>query len=379
MSLATRKRTILAKIESVYGTDPTPDGTANAILVRNLSVTPINAEQVSRDNVRPYYGNSDTLLAQVSVACEFEIELAGAITKGIAPAWAPLLKACGFAETLNTSAITITRSSAVATATKTAHGLAVGESVKISGATETEYNGTFTVATVPTADTFTYAVSGTPTTPATGSPVLSMTAVYAPISSSIPSVTLYYNVDGLLHKVTGARGNVEFTLNVKQIPVMKFSFTGIYNAPSDTAAPTCVFTAFQAPKVVNTANTASFSLLSFSGYLESLGLNMTNDVQYRTLVGFEEVILADRKPAGTMVIEAPTIASKDFFTAAKNGTTGALAITHGTANGNKVALAAPRVSIGNPGYQDSQGVQMLSIPFVISPQSGNDELSITVS
>lgn len=69
--------------------------------------------------------------------------------------------------------VSITRSSAVATLTTgAAHGFEVGDQIKIAGATQTEYNGTFTVASVPTATTLTYAVSGTPDTPATGAPVI---------------------------------------------------------------------------------------------------------------------------------------------------------------------------------------------------------------
>lgn len=68
-----------------------------------------------------------------------------------------------------TKAVTgITRASSTATLTSTAHGYVVGDSIVVSGAVETEYNGTFTVLAAATADTLTYAVSGTPTTPATG-------------------------------------------------------------------------------------------------------------------------------------------------------------------------------------------------------------------
>lgn len=376
MSKLNRKRTILAKIESVYGTDATPSG-SDAMLVRNLNVTPIDAETVSRDLIRPYLGNSDTLLAQTSVKLDFEIELAGAGIPGAAPAWAPLLKACGFSQTLNTAAVTITRSSSTATATLAAHGFAVGDTVTISGASESEYNGDQRITAVTT-NTFDFEVSGTPTTPATGSPVVGRTAVYTPVSSSFDSLSIYFALDGIRQKILGARGSVEFGINVKQIPVMKFSFIGLYSALTDTSDPTPDFSSFQIPKVANTSNTTSFSLHSYSGYLESMSLNIANQVEYVTRIGYEAVNIIDRKPAGTFVMELPTIAAKDYFTIAKNGTTGAMTITHGTASGNIVKLDAPRVSIQNPSYQDSQGVAMISVPFVATPDSGNDELTITV-
>ena len=65
----------------------------------------------------------------------------------------------------------LTRSGTTATGTTTsAHGLTVGENVLVAGAIETAYNGNFTVLTTPTSTTFTYTVSGSPATPATGSP-----------------------------------------------------------------------------------------------------------------------------------------------------------------------------------------------------------------
>jgi hypothetical protein len=62
----------------------------------------------------------------------------------------------------------LTRSGGVVTVTMTSHGGSVGQNVTIAGATEGPYNGTFPIATVPTANTFTYLFSGSPTSPATG-------------------------------------------------------------------------------------------------------------------------------------------------------------------------------------------------------------------
>ena len=94
MALLTRKRLILAKAESPYGTDSSPDGT-DAVLVRTLEITPIEADVVSRELIRPYLGNSDQLLANTRVSITFEVELAGSGTAATAPRFGSLLKACG--------------------------------------------------------------------------------------------------------------------------------------------------------------------------------------------------------------------------------------------------------------------------------------------
>lgn len=61
----------------------------------------------------------------------------------------------------------ITRSSTTATVTAPGHGFTTGQKVVIYGATQSAYNGAFTVTAVD-ASTFTYTVSGSPATPATG-------------------------------------------------------------------------------------------------------------------------------------------------------------------------------------------------------------------
>jgi hypothetical protein len=61
----------------------------------------------------------------------------------------------------------ITRASTTATVTATAHGFTSGDQVNIRGAAQSDYNGDF-IVTVTDADTFTYTVSGSPATPATG-------------------------------------------------------------------------------------------------------------------------------------------------------------------------------------------------------------------
>ena len=67
------------------------------------------------------------------------------------------------------SVTSITRSGQVATVTCVGHGFTTEDVITMAGSVETEYNGNFSI-TVVDADTFTYVVTGSPTTPGTGTP-----------------------------------------------------------------------------------------------------------------------------------------------------------------------------------------------------------------
>ncbi len=96
-----RKLAILHKVETAYGVAPTPAPAAvDAIIGKNVSFTPIEAEEVSRDLLLPYMGNQGVILAGKHARLEFDVELAGAGTAGIAPKWGSLMKICGFSEVL---------------------------------------------------------------------------------------------------------------------------------------------------------------------------------------------------------------------------------------------------------------------------------------
>jgi len=307
MPLLQRKRVLLAKTETTYGTDPTPTGAANAILVSNMKIDPIQGGQVARDLVRPYLGASESLQGERYVQITFDVEVQGSGAAGTEPAFGPILKACGM--------------------------------------------GVTTVA--------------------------STSNTYAPVSSAFSSVTLYYNVDGVLHKITGARGNVKWTFAVGKIPMMSFTFKGLYNAPTDTAAPSPTYTAFKTPLAATTANTTSFSFFGYSGNLQMLDFDFGNTIDYMALIGTEYVQQSGRNITGTAVIEAPTITAKDYFSAAAGTALGSLALTHGTAAGSRAVVTSSTLDVLNPTYAEDNGVVMLSIPFTLVPSTaGNDEISI---
>ena len=209
--------------------------------------------------------------------------------------------------------------------------------------------------------------------------VAATSVTYAPVSSNFDSVTIHYNIDGVRHKVTGARGTFTLNANVGEIPTIDFTFTGIYNAPDDSALPTATYANQATPLIFKNGNTDTFSLLSYSGCLQSVSMDLGNSIVYRELIGCDkEVLITDRSANGTVVVEAPTIAQKDYFAAAlTDGTLGNLTFQHGTAAGNIVDFSSTRVDIGDVSYSDQDGIAMLNMPYTAIPSTaGNDEFSL---
>lgn len=94
------KVAILFKIETVEGTDPVPTGGANAILARNVTFDPNPSTLLARPLVKPTHGQSARPIAGRHATVSFDVELAGSGTVAVAPAWGPVARACGFAETI---------------------------------------------------------------------------------------------------------------------------------------------------------------------------------------------------------------------------------------------------------------------------------------
>lgn len=96
--LKTEKLIILAKLEVTYGTDPTPAG-ADAMLATNVQLRAMEGNTIDRGLMRDGLGNQLQFHVGTHVGLSFDIEMAGAGTAGDVPAYSPLMRAAGFAET----------------------------------------------------------------------------------------------------------------------------------------------------------------------------------------------------------------------------------------------------------------------------------------
>jgi hypothetical protein len=300
------KLAILHKIETTRGTDAAPLA-ADAIVALNVTFTPIEGEEVSRDLLLPYMGNQGMILNAQVGRIEFEVELAGSGAAGTPPKYGSLFRAAGMAQTLTAS----------------------------------------------------------------------VSAAYTIVEAAIDSSTLHFNSDGVRHVFLGSQADLSVTFNARGIPRSRFTLIGILGTVSDAALPTFSMTGWTTPVPVNKANTV-LTLHGFTCIAESVELNLGNTLTPRSLIGDERILISDRSSTGTVVVEATTIAEIDWFSRVRNRTRGALSLVHGTVPGNIVEIAAPAVEIGRPTQGQTDNIVNYSMPLMLCPVSGRDEMTITI-
>jgi len=206
--------------------------------------------------------------------------------------------------------------------------------------------------------------------------------IYAPLSSSFPSITHWVWIDGQKQVLNGARGNMSIALNKGDIPKFSFNFTGRYSRPTYTAVLSANVTDYSSPLAVTDTNTPTFTLGGSpltDLRVESFSLDMQNNVIARNIINAEEIFITDRNPVGTVVFEATT--AKNWFASGIEShagvTTLAMNLVHGTVAGNRVKISAPAVQITNITENNSDGIFVYTCSLAFVPVSGNDEFTIT--
>ena len=374
----------------LYGTDPTPTAT-DALLVTDLSVTPLNATTVERTVIRPYLGNYESLVANQNVQITLTVEAASRGATNIAtppPGLDALLRACGFNVTTLNAAHTGTAADGTSTTITLANTASAvdnayrGMRIRFTNNTPTGVGTQTAIIKSYVGSTNVATIHGTFPVLPTSSSTYSIDEhhVYSPVGQGFESATIYANVDGIQHIIKGCRGTVTANFVVGEIPTFQFTMTGLYTAPTDTAPLSPTYNQIT-PQVVNHTNSGEFRFFDYVAPLRSLTLDMAVDIQYRELIGLPQgpfVQYADRRPTVAVQFEAPTIAQKDYFTACLGTTLGNLTFRHGSAAGQRIIIQSSLIDITDgPTYEDDNGTTMLSVNGVLTPSAaGNDEVTI---
>ncbi|HSI41763.1 MAG TPA: phage tail tube protein [Xanthobacteraceae bacterium] len=248
--------------------------------------------------------------------------------------------------------------------------LLVGNYVELQGSVELA--GAGAAGTVPAYGALLRACSMSEVT------VAATSVTYAPVSNAPESAVIYANFDGVNHAMLGVRGTWSLELAPKRIPRIRFTLRGLLGPIADVALPAVTLTGFKKPLVVSTVNTPTRSLHGYAALWESVSLDIGNTVELRNLIGEDSVQITNRQSIGTAVIEAASMAIKNWFSIAQAHTVGALSVIHGVGAGNIVEIAAAGVQLGRPTQGQTQGILNYSIPLMFTPTAGDDEFSIIV-
>lgn len=314
------KNTIVtAKVEATVGVDAAPTGAANAVLVSDVSITPLEAAAIDRSLIRGYFGGSEQLVGPANVKISYSVELAGSGTAGTAPAWGQLLQGCAVAE-------------------------------------------------------------GLLTTPAR--------VEYLPASTGLKSLTQYYYDDGVLHKVLASMGNCTLSAKVGERPLLRFEWTGLDGGVAAVPNVTPTLTAWKKPVAMTKANVIdiTFGATYAAGVLTGgtvhnstgLELNFGNTVNFTPMLGTETVDITDRDSSATIELELDAAQEVAFMADVKANVTRSLAMTIGTAAGNKIIVFAPAAQLTNPRKSELNGKRLIGFDVRLVPVNGNDEWRIVV-
>lgn len=206
--------------------------------------------------------------------------------------------------------------------------------------------------------------------------VASTSVAYDPISESFDSLSIYFHRDGLLHKILGARGTFQASLESGQFGTIKWTFQGLYVGPADIAYPSPTYNAQLPPKCI----AGTFTMGGYTPIATKLEVNIGNSFgrkdDINATLGIKEVIINGRDPKGSFNPEVVTIATKDFWTAWNAATVQALSCLVGATGGNKYTISGPKCIYDEVGYGDRDGVAVYEIPFSMAMDSGDDELQI---
>ena len=98
MAKLIRKLALLAKNETTIGTLPAMLA-ADAMEVFDVTLTPVEGDEVESKVIRPYFGDAGSTLVTLYQKMVFGVPLAGVGALGTIPGYAPLLRGCGVSAT----------------------------------------------------------------------------------------------------------------------------------------------------------------------------------------------------------------------------------------------------------------------------------------
>jgi hypothetical protein len=172
--------------------------------------------------------------------------------------------------------------------------------------------------------------------------------LYKPISTSIPSGSIEFYMDGVKYQFAGCRGSVRFAFPAGGACKASFNLTGMYVNKADAAVPAVTYDGTR-PGIWRASK---FLLNRLATALKNLNLDTGAQSQYpadpNQSEGFSSPQITDRNMSGDMDPYATTVATRDIMAAFR---TGVQAIINAVLIGGNAANPGQRISVLIPKAQ----------------------------
>lgn len=368
MPLLARNAQIAVKAE---GTEGTAESLTSAE-AKQIIYSPTFATSFGMHKRKPARASLSPLPAITTKqlgSLKYQTEFKGSGAVGTAPAWSAAFLGCGAQQSVvKTIAIGSVTSGpfqpmeTITGGTSAATGRVVGE----CSATPLKYvalSGTF-----QSGETVTGGTSGASATTG-GTPQDNKGFEYTPDSSTPTSVTAALYQDGLKKTLAGARGTWTLSATVDSILMCEFDFQGVYGGVTDTALLSGVtYEATTPPAFLGLSfNVGGYTSPVFTNFKLSCGNTLTSRDSVTASKGALSVYITDREATGSVDPEAVAVATQDWYGKLVSGATGRLYTSIGTAAGEVITIASPRIRFTNVQDGDRNGLVLSNLDFEMLP------------
>ena len=233
---------------------------------------------------------------------------------------------------------------------------------------------------------------------------------YLPVSTAIESVTIYMYFDGVLHRMTGARGTFTIEGTGGELALFNFTFTGNFETVADAALPAATFETTiptqvelvklhinedvdaTAPKpqvpIADIAPVCGTYEDQVNGNIDTLcagsfSFDLGGEVQPRECINeadsFKGAIFTSRAPSGSIDPELELVATHDFWGLLASADVLGWQVQVGQVRGNVVRLESPSVQYAGLSYAERSGLRVLEADLRFAgsaPAFADDEILI---
>lgn len=203
---------------------------------------------------------------------------------------------------------------------------------------------------------------------------------YSLVSSNYQASTIRTHVGGTgghSQTLVDCRGGLSFSAERGQVPKLTATRLGTYAAPVDAAPPAVDYAAFKKPATVEPAFmdafTADGTKLCFRSFSFQDGRTPVVD-KFANCPGVD---ISARNVTGSMLVEFPTLATKNMLVESLDGTLQPLVWRIGKTAGSIVEISAPKVQLKFTGYEDVENTLAGRFDLVFTEDAGDDDLKIT--